>query len=612
MSKPNHKAPSLLRTVFQVLGSKTWVVLVFNILGTLSEALGIVLLLPLLSSFGESSVEISDELGIFGSAFEKIIHELQGFAPAADELTLLILLIGGFFLIKGLFTFLAYVIVNVVNGQMMFSLRRDTLHSLARSDFSFFRRHSTGHYANILGEQVQRSFLAVKFLCEFAGMATSALIYVGIALYLNFKFGLLAIVAGVVVVSCFRRLNTRVRDMSLLSADYSSSMQADLIEYIKSFKYFRATGNNDLTLPLVTESFSKLSNVKIKTGVYDSFTLAIREPVLVLMVLSLIYTQTTYFQASIDSILVSILLFYRALNSTVVAQRQWQAALEFFGGIEVSTRLLSDAQNNPESTGTEAPNTGVPVLRFDKVHFNYGDKSRFCLRVRDLSISAGSTIAFIGPSGAGKSTLLDLITIIQEPTSGCLTIDGCDATTLDRVKWRSQIGYVIQDPPIYAKSIAWNITLGKHAHLDRQEQERRLVRATQLANLHDFVISLPDGFETMITEGGGNISGGQRQRIALARELYKEPNILILDEATSALDAESQQVITESVRTLRGAMTIIIVAHRLATLKLVDHIYVIDAGEVIEDGSYDDMLAVPTSYLSKSMAGSTSTQSAVG
>ena len=590
-----------LKIFYNIFGQKVWLILALNIFGTLSEALGIVLLLPLLSSLSPSNSSGIEELGFIGSILTGVIEQMQLLIPSANGFTLLVIIIGFFFLIKGLLTFLAYVVVNVLNGRMMFTLRSSILGALSKSEYSFFRKQMTGHYTNILGEQVQRSFLAVKFLCEFAGMASSAIIYLSIALYLNWQFGLLAVVLGLIIILSFRGLNRKVRDMSVLSSKYSTKMQATLIEYIKSFKYFRATGSEDLLTPKVNQSFLDLSSVRIKTGIYDSFTLAIREPLLVVMVLTLIYLQVTYFQSPINSILVSILLFYRALNATVVAQRQWQAALEYFGGLEAANDLLISAENNKESPGFLSTGQKSPNIISKDAKFRYADREGFSLSLQNLNFKEKSTIAIIGPSGSGKSSMLDLITLVEELDGGRIDVNGLDINDLNKAEWRSKIGYVIQDSTIYSNSINWNITLGRDSELSSEERNKKVIKASRLANLHYFVNGLPAKYDYIVSEGGGNISGGQRQRLALARELYKDPDILILDEATSALDAESEAVITESIHSLKSKMMIIIVAHKLATLKLVDHIYVIDKGEVVNNGTYEQLINDQNSYLSRSI-----------
>ena len=391
---------------YSVFGWKVWLVLGLNIFGTLSEALGIVLLLPLLTSFSPGSPMEIEGLGFIGTITTGLIDHLQVLIPSVNTFTLLVIVIGFFFVIKGLFTFIAYVVVNILNGRMMYTLRSETLSALSKSEFSFFRAKMTGFYTNVLGEQVQRSFLAVKYISEFAGKASSTFVYIGIALYIDWQFGLFAASLGVVIVLSFRSLNRKVRDMSILNSKYSTDMQSSLIEYIKSFKYFKATGSEDLLTPKVHASFAALSSVRIKTGIYDSFTLALREPLLVIMVLTLIYIEVSYFESPISSILVSILLFYRALNSTVVAQRQWQAGLEYFGGLHAATELLSAARNNVEPTGTMTADMVSPNLAMKNVEFSYLGRGDFSLNLAAVNIPENSTVAIIGQGHSRSEPVL--------------------------------------------------------------------------------------------------------------------------------------------------------------------------------------------------------------
>ena len=592
---------SFIRIFYSLFGWKVWLILSLNIFATLSEAIGIVLLFPLFSTFGSNEPVNYEELGILGLFFEDIIEYILNFSSIDDILLIILLLIGIFFILKGIFTFCAYAVVNILNGRMMYSLRSDGLDALIETNYSFYRKNMTGHYTNILSEQVQRSFSAVKHFCEFAGMLSAALIYIFIAIYLDWKFGLLALFSGFIILISFRFLNRKVRDMSIQNAEYSSKMQAWLIQFLRSFSYFKATNT---TLPMkktIFKSFSDLTNIKIKTGIFDSLTLSIREPILVALILIIMYVQVRFFSADINTIMVSIILFYRGLNATVIAQRQWQAALEFFGALDISHSLILTSKDNVENHEGSPIDDNKFNISLSEISFDYGDANNFSFYINKMFLKANNITALIGSSGSGKSTILNLITSLDKISTGKIKINNKNLKDIDLKEFRSKIGYVQQKPIIYSDTIEWNITLGRDDGLSNSQREKKLIDVCKMANIYEFIRSEPEQFQTILKEEGGDLSGGQQQRICIARELYKEPKLLILDEATSALDGRSETKIYKTIESLKPYMTILVVVHKLKALEYIDYVYVIDKGKIIEEGSYKELITNLDGYLYQSI-----------
>lgn len=210
-----------------------------------------------------------------------------------------------------------------------------------------------------------------------------------------------------------------------------------------------------------------------------------------------------------------------------------------------------------------------------------------------FSINRGETVGLIGPSGAGKTSLADVILRLFRPTGGVMSLDGVPADEIDISEWRQHLGYVAQDVFLFNGTIEENIRFYRTAL-----SEDDIVNATKQANIYDFIIGLPEGFNTITGDNGVMLSGGQRQRIALARALAGKPSLLVLDEATSALDTASEKLIQESIRALHGAITVFIIAHRLSTVEHADRLFVLDHGKIIEEGTPSELLAQPGSYFS--------------
>ena len=222
---------------------------------------------------------------------------------------------------------------------------------------------------------------------------------------------------------------------------------------------------------------------------------------------------------------------------------------------------------------------------FDNVSFNYDDDNEKVLKNVSFRIESGKTIALVGPSGGGKTTICSLIPRYYDVTEGSITLDGRNIKDITQKSLRQNIGIVQQDVYMFYGTIRENIAYGKAG-----ATEEEIIEAAKKANIHDFIVSLPDGYDTFVGERGTRLSGGQKQRISIARVFLKNPPVLILDEATSALDNESERYIQKSLEQLSEGRTCLVIAHRLSTIRNADKIYVIEEGRIKEEGSHTELL----------------------
>lgn len=260
-----------------------------------------------------------------------------------------------------------------------------------------------------------------------------------------------------------------------------------------------------------------------------------------------------------------------------------------FHQARLSIRRLGDILNTvPEPTYSPGK-TALPAIRgaieFDHVTFRYRIDGPEVLKDINLQVPPGQMIGIVGPSGSGKSTLTKLVQRLYVPEGGRVLIDEVDVGIVDVAWLRRQVGVVLQENVLFNRSIRDNIALG-----DPSWPIERVIAAAKLAGAHDFILELPEGYDAMVGERGSGLSGGQRQRIAIARALIGDPKILIFDEATSALDYESERIVQDNMRRIAQGRTVIVIAHRLSTVRQADRIITVERGRIVEDGSHDDLI----------------------
>jgi subfamily B ATP-binding cassette protein HlyB/CyaB len=289
--------------------------------------------------------------------------------------------------------------------------------------------------------------------------------------------------------------------------------------------------------------------------------------------------------------LIAFNMFAQRVSGPVIRMAQlWQD----FQQVKIAIERLGDVLNQPTEPGAGS-RVALPAIKgavaFEAVKFRYGLDGPWTLEDINLDVAAGSTLGIVGSSGSGKSTLTKLLQRLYTPAGGRVTIDGVDIAQIDPAWLRRQIGVVLQENILFNRSVRENIALANPAM-----PLEAVTAAATLAGAHEFIIRMPQGYDTIIEERGANLSGGQRQRLAIARALVGQPRILIFDEATSALDAESEEIIQANLKAMARGRTVLIIAHRLSAIRQCDRIIALEKGHIVETGTHDELLQLGGRY----------------
>jgi len=593
MKNPITDLPLYLSIFKKYLGVKIYLILLLAIFASLAESFGIVMLLPIFQQINNTTgtVSVVEEAGLEQDVYLFILDLLSVMGMESSTSNVLVL-IAIMFIIKGFITFVALGYSAILRGNLLKKLKRNLFDKYRFMSYEYFSSRDTGFFTSLINEQVARAVMSFHHLVLVSTQVVTVIIYLVVAIMINWQFGVLVVAAGLMLMLIFKKLNNTVRTLSRVTAVEEGFLTKNIIQILHGFKYLVSTGQiSSIKKPMYT-SINKLTKYQIKQFVAGALTMSVREPIAVVLILSVIYIQLVYLSGSLAPILVSVALFYRSIMLLVGIQSSTQAMMERVGSMELIDNELTSLDKNKEVVGDIDIKSRFNSMKFSNVSFSYNNKTDKIINKLNLEILPNKMIAVVGESGAGKTTMADMITLILKPSDGKIEINSTSSHKISHDKWRKRIGYVSQETVIFDGSILDNIDLNyTNNGLELEDVSEKVYEAARKANIHDFIKSLPDGYNSQVGERGLRLSGGQRQRLFIARELYREPDILILDEATSALDSKSESKIQDSIFNLKGRVSIVVIAHRLSTVRKADMIYVMDKGSIVESGKYEDLMS---------------------
>ncbi|SMD43192.1 ATP-binding cassette, subfamily B, MsbA [Aquiflexum balticum DSM 16537] len=533
----------------------------------------------------EFSFSIAYFLDLFNHYFLKISETYGKFGTL---LYVCIIIVISVFL-ANLFTYLSGVVLAKVRAEIIKKMRMDIFIRVTGMHLGFFSNERKGDLMSKMTNDIQEvENSIVQSLRVVFKEPVTIILYFAVLFFMSVKLTLFTIILIPVSGAIIGGITRRLKKKAVESQESLGRIVNILDETIGGMRVIKAFGAQKYITKKFDEETDYYSDVNVSMARKNELASPISQFLGVSVVAgillyggSLVLSNTSDLSAS--DFITYIIIFTQVLNPAKEISR---AASSIQRGLASAERIFnvvdtqSDIQNIPKPTIIEGFNEAIV---FENVSFSYEKEN--VLKEISFVLEKGKTIALVGPSGGGKSTLADLVPRFYDPSEGTIKLDGRELKTIELESLRKQMGIVTQESILFNDTVFNNIAFGVDGFLEEQ-----VIEAAKIANAHEFIVQLENGYHTSIGERGSKLSGGQRQRLSIARAVLKNPPILILDEATSALDSQSEKLVQEALTNLMSNRTTLVIAHRLSTIQHADEILVIKNGQIVQQGSHQQLI----------------------
>ncbi|MCY7320824.1 MAG: ABC transporter ATP-binding protein/permease [Phormidesmis sp. CAN_BIN36] len=486
------------------------------------------------------------------------------------------------------FNYLTQVYTELTQQKLVDRLRKQIFEQLQAVSLSYFSKTHSGQLINTMTGELGRLQSAFSLIAYMVTKGATLVVYAVLMFTISWQLTVIALMLFTLLAVGLSSLNVRVRESSFAVSTAAGALTTISLEFINGIRTVQASATQDYERKRFYQSSQTMLETSMKAATHTALVRPVAEGLATTVLISMIIVAITIFVANGTLQTASLLTFLFILFRLVPAVHELngnRAQLSGYGGTIANITDVLRNDNKPYLQDGNHQFAGLKTaIEFVAADFGYDPACRV-LKDITLTIPRGKMTALIGASGAGKTTLVDLIPRFYDPTRGHILIDGRDLNSFSIKSLRQKMAIVSQDTFIFNASVRYNIAYGLETVSDEQ-----VWNAARQANALDFILEMPHQFETTLGDRGVRLSGGQRQRLAIARALLRNPEILILDEATSALDSVSERLIQQSLEDISEGRTVIAIAHRLSTIIRADKVVVLEQGQIVEQGTYQELL----------------------
>ncbi|MDF5718864.1 MAG: ABC transporter ATP-binding protein [Rhizonema sp. NSF051] len=556
------------------------VIITLGILSSLSEGLGISLFIPLLQSLAQTNSQTSNSNFVVRDLNQIFIH-----VSPNERLIIIALCVVCCIFLKNCLGYSNAILFAWLNSRIGHRLRSGIYQQFLSVSYSFLESQESGKLMNVLASETWRTSQALATLVGLIITTSTITVYVVLLLLISWQLTLTVCILMLVISLSIQFTTRSVKSLGEQAVEANSVLATRMWEGFAGMKVIRAFGRESYEQERFNNVSKKVSHTFLKLDILSGSVGPLSEVLSVILLMCILVIALLQDRSYLPTLLTFIFILYR-LQPQVKQLDGARVSLMALTSAVDEVMSLVDRTNKPYiHSGDVAFNNLKQGIYFESVSFLYNGLENPAVSDISIGITQGKTTAIVGPSGAGKSTIIGLICRFYDVTSGKIYIDDLPLKELNLSDWRNQIAIVSQDVYMFSTTVLENIGYGE---LNATKNE--IIAAAKLANAHEFISQLPQGYDTKVGDRGVRLSGGQRQRIALARAIVRNPQILILDEATNALDSISEHLIQEALNTLSQNRTVIVIAHRLSTIEQADRIIVLNEGRAIEQGNLRQLL----------------------
>ena len=562
------------------MGKRIFVIVGLTFSVGLLDGLGLTMFLPLFQIAAENEQTSPAE-----SSNQDVVGKLFEWTGFSVSLVNILFVMACFFIIKGVFNF--FKLKFDADSARYFMLRTRKRLFMAFSDvsYNYYVKADVGRIQNIMTGELNTVYVAFTQYIGMIQQSIMLIVYMGFAVLMNAQFAILITIGGLIFNFFFSKIYKVTKDSSRKRVSAANSYQGLIIQFVTNFKYLKATGLLKVFGGKVDQNIEDIERENRKMGYMNAIAGALREPILIIIVAAVILFLVYGLGGTLSTVIISLMFFYRALTAVTFLQQNYNTFNTMIGTLENVEWFEAELSSHHEKqSGSKHLSNLSGGLELRNVEFAFEKEP--VLSGINLKVAENTTVALVGESGSGKTTMINILTGLLPVTRGEYLIGGQPVQDLLLKDLQRQIGYISQEAVIFSDTVFNNVTFWAEPTAENKD---RFFKALKKAEIYDFVTSLSEGENTLLGNNGVNLSGGQKQRISIARELFKDAKILILDEATSALDSETEKAIQSNIDALKGTVTIIIIAHRLSTVKNADEIILLDAGKIVNRAPFDEL-----------------------